>query len=528
MDLSRHPITWPDIFMGHAEVIIPPEGIIKLAHMAGAPWNKTDPHARLSPLQEEIIMAPERVKVVFGGSRGGKSIAGACIALGQLLIPNSSIALIGANYEHCAKEFGYLWEGFFRLFPRSACTEAQFVTRSPHFSMRLSTVWGSRVQVYSVLAKEGSQVLGNEFDLAVLCEAAQFSHDVYSNKVERALLGRAKRRTHGGYLRRTGRSVLLTTPKGLGGASYDLYNRALQRTKGNLGKLLLANGAEWFDSFYFKQCDVRELNPSYPLEAFEAARRNLPRKDFEEQFLGKAVVRTGLVYSSFREDAHVIPRAQWPSHEELRHSTFGIGIDTGNNFAAILACITPAGKIYVLGEAFEVGQNTAGNAEAVLRMVQEVLDPIFPDPKSAVSLWAIDVNSQNILDLQDALGVDFFYQKYDLLDSIGHVDLQMGQGKVLFDEDLTWLLHEMRGYRFKARKEAAPGTKDKPTGEDHCLDAMRYIVMPLLEQGPPDEPTAQLTVDQMLEKERTELLTVQPVAKMMAMRRQSNILEGAW
>ena len=527
-DIHNHHLTWPEIFMGHAEVVIPPQGMIDLAHAAGAPWNKTDPHAKLSELQCEIITAPERVKVVFGGSRGGKSIAGACIGLAQLMIPNSQIALIGANYEHCSKEFGYIWEGFFRLFPRSACTEAQFVTRSPHFSMRLATVWGARVQAYSVLQKEGTQILGNEYDLAILCEAAQFSHEVYSNKIERALLGRGKRRTQDGYLRRTGRSVLLTTPKGLGGASYDLYNRAIQRTKGDLKKLTLERGAEWFDSFYFKQCDVRELNPSYPVEAFEAARRNLPKKDFEEQFLGKAVVRSGLVYSAFREDTCVIPRSKWPSADELRRSTWGVGIDTGSNFAAVLACITPKGQVYILGEVFEVGLNTRGNADAILQMIHQVLGPIFTDPKNAVSMWCIDVNSQNILDLEEALDVSFYYQKYDVLDSIGHLDVKYGQGLIFMDEDLTWLLHEIRGYRYKARKELAPGQKDKPTGDDHVLDAKRYLLMQLFDVGPPVEMEAALTVDQLLDKQRNEMLTVQPVGTMLAMRKQNSLLEGRW
>lgn len=528
MEPIVHAITWPEIFLGHAEVEIPPEGMIALAHKAGAPWNKQDPHARLSDLQCEIITAPERVKVVFGGSRGGKSIAGAVIGLCQLMIPNSEIALIGANYEHCAKEFAYIWEGFFRLFPRGAAAEAHFRNAKPHFAMRLRTVWGSTIQAYSVLQKEGTQILGNEYDLAILCEAAQFDSNVYSNKIERALLGRAKRRTNSNYLRRTGRAVLLTTPKGLGGASYDLYNRSMHDTKNDLSKLLLKNGAGWFDSFYFKQCDVRELNPTYPAEAFEHARRKLPKKDFEEQFLGKAVIRSGLVYSSFSEEKTVLDDTRKPSLDELRRCTFGVGIDTGSNFAAVLAGIAPSGKVYVLGEAFEVGLNTRGNADSVLEMVQSVLGPVFPNPKEAISIWAIDVNSQNILDLEEALDVSFYYQKYDLLDSIGHVDLRMGQGMVLIDEGLISLLHEMRGYRYKAKKEQMPGSKDTPTGADHLLDAMRYILMQLFDMGPPVESTEPLTVEEMLVKERNDMLTSRPVAEMLQMRRQPNLLEGRW
>ncbi len=539
MQDHAHELTWKDVFDGRAEMEIDAESLLKLAELAGAPWNDFDPDAKLSDLQKEIITAPERTVVVFGGSRGGKSVSAAVIGLGGLLIPNYKIALIGANYEHCSKEFAYIWRGFFKLFPRSACTEAQMVTRSPHFSMRLTTIWGASVQVFSTISKEGAQILGNEFDMAILCEAAQVPHEVFNTKVERALLGRAKQRTGQKYLRRTGRAILLTTPKGQGGSSYDLYNRALQRSKGNMQKLRLENLLKteknpqdaWFASLYFCQANVRELNPTYPIEAFEHARKTLPKHSFEEQFLGRAVIRSGLVYSSFREDVHVIGRDKIPSVDVLRRCTFGVGIDTGTNFAAILAALTPEGKAYVIGEVFEVGQNTAENARCILDMVEKTLSPITPDSKSAISLWVVDVNSQNIMDLEDALDVSLFHQKYDVLETLGTLDVRMGAGEVFISDECDFLLHEMRGYRYKTREATGISPKkDTPIGVDHCLDAMRYLLMQLFELGPPKEDAVVWTVDQMLEKERTEMLTCNMARDLenVARRQNSNFLEARW
>jgi hypothetical protein len=525
LEAMEHRVTWPDIFNGRAEVFLPPDAVIALAERAGAPWNEKDPDAKLSPIQKEIITAEERTIIVFGGSRGGKSIAGACIALAQLMVPNSIIALIGLNYEHCSKEFGYIWQGFFRLFPKSAATEAQFITRSPHFSMRLSTVWGSSVRVFSTTSKEGAQLLGNEFDLAILCEAAQVVPDVYNTKVERALLGRAKKR-HDGYVRKTGRAVLLTTPKQLGGASYDIYNRALHRTKGKLEKLRASSGIPWMETMYFLQASVRELNPSYPEEHFEHARRTLPRYSFEEQFLGLAVVRSGLVYSSFKEDLIVLEKHQMPA---LDKCVFGVGIDTGTNFAAVLAAITPEGKVYVLGDVKEIGQNTAQNAESVLAMVERCLQGITPNPREAVGLWVVDVNSQSIPDLELHLGVEFFYQKYDVLESLGHLDMRMGNGEIFISDNCEMLLNEMRGYRYRTPKDKFAATKDKPVGEDHALDAFRYLLMQLFEHGPPPPETVVWTVDQMLEKEREEMLRPNLTRDLARMQSQhSRALLGAW
>jgi len=524
--VSEHRITWPDIFSGKAEVELSPAAVLALAKGAGAPWNEKDPEADLSPAQKEIITAPERTIIVFGGSRGGKSIAGACIALAQLMIPNSVVALIGLNYEHCSKEFGYIWQGFFKLFPRSAATEAHFIQRAPHFSMRLTTVWGSQVRVFSTTSKEGAQLLGNEFDLAILCEAAQVVPDVYNTKIERALLGRAKKRKDG-YVRKTGRAVLLTTPKQLGGASYDLYNRAMQRTKGKIDKLRCSSGIPWIESMYFLQANVMELNPSYPVEHFEHARKHLPRYSFEEQFLGKAVIRSGLVYSSFSEEKTVVDKSKLP---DLHKCTFGVGIDTGTNFAAVLAAITPEGKVYVLGDLKEIGQNTMDNAQAVLAMVERCLNGVVPKPKDAIHLWVVDVNSQNIQDLELHLDVDFFYQKYDVLESLGHLDMRMGNGEIFIAEECEMLLNEMRGYRYRNPKDKLAATKDKPVGEDHNLDAFRYLLMQMFEMGPPPPEAVVWSVDQMLERDRTEMLTcnLQRDLERMQQRQLGNLLEGAW
>lgn len=523
---GQHRVTWPDIFSGRAEVHLSPESIIALAERAGAPWNDKDPDAKLSPAQREIITAEERTIVVFGGSRGGKSIAGACIGLAELMIPNSIVALIGLNYEHCSKEFGYIWQGFFNLFPKSAATEASFITRSPHYSMRLTTVWGSTLRVFSTTAKEGAQLLGNEFDLAILCEAAQVMPDVYNTKVERALLGRAKKRADG-YVRRTGRAVLLTTPKQLGGASYELYNRALHRTKGRIEKLRASTGIDWIESMYFLQANVRELNPSYPEEHFEHARRTLPKYSFEEQFLGMAVVRSGLVYSSFREDTTVIEKDRLPN---LQSCTFGVGIDTGENFAAVLAAMTPEGQIFIIGDMKEIGQNTAENAASVIEMVERCLQGVTPSPKDAITHWVVDVNSQHVPDLEAHLSVDFFYQKYDVLESLGHLDMLMGNGEIKIAEDCEMLLNEIRGYRYRHNKDKMAATKDRPSGEDHNLDAFRYLLMHMFEVGPPPPETVTWSVDQMLAKERQEMLTCNLSRDLAAMERRGyeQLIGGRW
>ena len=536
--IESHTLSWPAVFEGRADIEIPPEGIVRIAEMAGAPWADHDPDAKLSPLQIEILTAPERTVVVFAGSRAGKSVIGACAALAQLCIPNSRVAIVGASFEHCAKEFNYVWRGFHRLFPADALTDAANSVRPPHFSMRMATAWGSELVVVSTLSKEGGQLLGYEFDCVILAESSHVESDVYHRKIERALLGRAKKRDATGYLRRTGRAYLLTTPAGQGGISYDLYWRAMQRTNGRLDKLRLESGAPWFDSFYFAQHDVRTLNPAYPQEAFDAARRTLPKAAFEEQMLGKAVARTGLVYSSFREDRHVLPTHALSSAEVLRRSTIGVGIDTGTNFAAVLAAMIPDGKVYVLDEVFNVGRNIRENAEDILEMVQRALGSVFTDPKQAIDPWVVDVASQNLLDLEEILDVTLFAQKWDVLDSLGHLDLRFANDQLFIAEDCDFLLNEIRNYRWKevqvvrAIGSKAEGTihRDRPVGQDHLLDAMRYLLMQFFETGPPQAEREQLSPQEILDRARAELLTPD-LARDLRLGQQRRAIElwrGAW
>ena len=126
--------------------------------------------------------------------------------------------------------------------------------------------------------------------------------------------------------------------------------------------------------------------------------------------------------------------------------------------------------------------------------------------------------------------VDFFYQKYDVLESLGHLDMRMGNGEIFIAEECEMLLNEMRGYRYRNPKDKLAATKDKPVGEDHNLDAFRYLLMQMFEMGPPPPEAVVWSVDQMLERDRTEMLTcnLQRDLERMQQRQLGNLLEGAW
>lgn len=522
MNCLNPKLNWSNLFDGVDDLHIGPDSIVKLAELAGAPWNDKEKHT-LGEKQKELLRVPERTLVLFAGARSGKSVIGACIALAQLMIPNSKIALVGESYNHCAKEFKYIWKGFFNLFPETAATRAACNITKSHYSMQLETAWGSSVEVISIKQGEGQGLLGDEYDLAVLCEASYVDPEVYTNKLDVRLRGRAKYKSNG-FLRRTGRVLLLTSPKGKAGASYALYDSAMEKTNGDLSQLHLANDADWFESFYFAQLTNIELNPAFPIEAFESARKTLPRADFEEQFLGMAKSRTGNVYKSFNEEKHVIDKLP----EGINQFKFGVGIDPGeSNFGVVLVGMSPASKLYVLNERYFQDLNSIERCEEIKEMINETLGQFFVDPKDLIEHWVVDIHSQHKNDIENLLEVTLDCRKQELLGSLSHIDMRFANNEIYVFDECYHFLKEIKGYRYKYVKGSI---RDEPTGSDHVLDAFRYLALIMLEGGAPEIEKPQKSFAEMIEESRKKQLSVDIKKDLETFQQRSlqQALRGIW
>lgn len=500
---SNSKIDWGKLFSGYSELLVSGDSIVKLAELAGAPWNDKDANSKLGPNQIALLHRPERQIIVFAGSGGGKSVLGAIFGLAELLKPHRRIALIGDTYTHVSKEFGYLYKGFFNLFPKEAATVAHNSISKHRNDMRLSTAWDSHVETMATRQGEGSVLLGSEYDLVIFCEAAQVPASVYYSMVERALYRRNKVRSNG-YRARTGRALFLTTPSGQTGVSYDLYSNALKRAQGDLSSLELRNGANWIDSLYFAEFANIDLNPALDKDAFERYRASLPTHDFATQFLGKAVAKTGRVYKSFDESKHVIDKLP----DSLNKFTFGVGIDPGfaAPFGAALVGMSPEGTLHLLNERCIANLNSKEMAEEILAMVSDTLGHLSDDPKELISEWEIDAHCQtHKLDLPEYLGVDISYRKHELLSTLAHLDMCFANNQVFVMDDCDHFKAEARTYRYRSVKGSL---KDEPTGPDHVLDAFRYVALVMLENGPNEVTAAPKSFAEILEERRNQQLQV--------------------
>lgn len=484
-------VTLAELRAGRAYVDDPLAAKVALLHRAGAPWNQHDPDAKLSELQIELLGREERELICHGGSGVGKSVLGGCFALLELIKPHREIAIVADTYDHCSDEFQYVHAGFRKLFGRYAVKSTYVNTRSVH-DMEIQTYWQSRIRTFSVDREEGDAILGKEFDLIVLGEGSKVSEDVLNRKCKRAVDRRVKM-VHGHY-RRTGRTVIFTTPAQYSGCSAAEFERVKKATRGRPERLHAEN-ADWLESVYLREANCLE-NPSYSKEVFESRRKSLPADIFSEQYEGKMMRRAGLIYKEFSAERDIVP---FPPPEQVRRMRLGVGIDTGKNFAAILVGMDPDRVLWVLGEAYTFEQSITDNAEDLKEMAAHLLSPSFWGKNwdyvgPLIDVWRIDPSSQHKEDLGPLLDVPITFDQLDLLPTIDVVRKMMREGRVRFCEEGLHdplegkgILWEIGRYQWKEPPRKATGSRSEqlPAGkDDHGLDALRFVAVPMEEIGP--------------------------------------------
>lgn len=494
-----------DLVNGDAWIELPPKARMELLHLAGAPWNDQDPNARLSDLQVELLSRDERMVLCNGGSGVGKSVTQGAVALFHVCIPNQKIAIIASTYDKCLSEFQYAWRGFMQLFGKDgACTTKQrFNAERGNYNMEIETIWGSFIQCFSTDNESGAQILGREFDIVVYGEGSLVSAEIHQRKVVRAVMRRVKRREgtrDPNYYRRTGRIYGCSTPDGYAGCISEEWDR-VQRVTGNQPERLHVDAAEnWLDSAYLREATALE-NPAYSKEAFEAARKALPPDIFAEQFLGRRVRRSGIIYQEWDESTMLVTR---PTDEALLKMRLSVGFDTGKHFSAGIWGYDEEGVLWRLGEVCGVERKISDNAGEVMERCLEVLGPAFnartfEEIRPHVDIWPCDPHSQHKMELMDELGAPIMDAIMPVQGSIDRLRKLMAEGRFRVVREFNLDPIMGMGFRYEIAKyvwkvvKTAKGWQDGRTKlepvkmEDHSMDEARYGAVPLLELGKPSK-----------------------------------------
>lgn len=498
-------VCWENILDGSAWIEFPPESRVALANLAGAPWSPEDPGARLSPAQENLLRDENRTVIRSAGMRAGKTATAAAYVLSQVAIPKSSIGIVCHKYEHGAKQFAYLMQGFSSLFGRDAATVLRNNTRTQPFSMYLETFWGSTVKVTQTASDAGENLLGTEFDLVSYEEGSKVDSEVHWSKVDPRTKARAKKRRNG-KIRRTGKVLAFTTPDELSGAPYAIMTRALEVSGNNLESLRVENGCGWMESLSYEELSTLDLNPAYPIEIFESNRRYMTDAQFAQEMLGKPRARAGKVLGEFTAQKCVIRN---PDISDISNMKLALGMDTGRHFAVTLLGMDFDHRIRVLEEIKTVDLNFQSNCETVKDAIAMRLKvQSWKEAASMISFLAIDTTSQFNLDAEQHLGIQVYEQKYDVANTLSRIDTMFRNGMLFISEDCHQLIQEIENYRWKVARslEAAITSKPTPMGSDHLIDAMRYCAMALMEYGPPKKQEDVRSIDELLKEKRDRIL----------------------
>jgi len=517
-------VSFRDILEGRAYLRIPAVGKLLLVHLAGAPWVDRNPNAYLHPLQVEVLFRREREKIVHGASRLGKSVLGGCECVIDGMVPGTNTAVVAARYDHVSHEWQYLYKGMRRLFRDHLGVFIRLVykhSQSNH-EYDYQAPWNSHARGYSTDSDEGAALLGREFTRAVFGEGSHIAPDILDKKVLRALDGARMNQLSND--REIGHLSIYTTPKGFEGSSAAEYERIMMRT-GHQPEKVHFGEVSWASTAWIKEANILE-NPAYDQADFENRKTTLSKAAFEEQYLGRMTFASGRIYPEYQPSTHVV---SMPDRDTLRKMKFGVGIDTGAYFGASLVGLLPGDtdktpNATVLGEVYTQQSKTMDSCDELREMVIDVLSPAFGTEdwgllKERVELWCIDPASQHKIDINDYLDITVTYPnrgqgKFDLLPTLDLMRTLFSENRLKLVEGLTYTDDQIRKYVWKhvkaigATKNAnrAPVIREPKKEYDHILDALRFITIPLVEEGAYEEEPPALTVQEEWARRKREMI----------------------
>ena len=409
----------------------------------GTPWTRPEETDRF------LYNWDKRRHVVICPARASKSYSAAYkavpLVLGRASKPDGSGPIptrgwiVGPTYELAEKEFRYLWDVFCDIGPRQLGWPKPALQRDSKKGgdLYILTAWGS--EIIGKSADKPQSLLGEHLDWVLLSEAAQLPGDIWPRYLEPRLS------TTKGY------AILPTTPDANANWLYELYVKGLE-------------GNERYDSYSW---DVTG-NPIYPLEELEEARRFFGEDHpvFQEQYLGKWTFKHGRVYGhDFDTGRNIIDlpsdgiSQDWP---RIRAIDFGYR----DPFVCLWGVITPDGELWIYREYYQPGRSMEEHARVIRersegeRILYTVADPS---------------EQQSIADLR-RLGVAAIDANRDRRAGRMLVGDYLRSGRLKFIRGACpETLRELSWFHWDIDKDKE-GAKEATVGDDHAMDAMRYMV----------------------------------------------------
>lgn len=246
-----------------------------------------------------------------------------------------------------------------------------------------------------------------------------------------------------------GRALITTTPYDLGWLKQKIHD-PWKKAGGNHPEIDLVR----FDS---------TENPAFPQAEFERARRELPKWKFNLFYRAIFTRPAGMIYDSFNEKLHKVPRFalpdEWPRH---------LGLDFGGvNTAGVFYAAEPGTKNLYAYREYKAGSRTAKqHVEAIKHGEARV--PICVGGAKSEGQWrdefraaGLPVREPTITEVE--VGIDRVYGAH-------------ARGEIYVFDDLVGYLEEKLTYSRKLNDRGEPTEEIEDKNEFHFMDAERYII----------------------------------------------------
>lgn len=207
-------------------------------------------------------------------------------------------------------------------------------------------------------------------------------------------------------------------------------------------------------------------NPSYPVEEYERARRELPGWLFEMLYRGRFERPAGLIYDCVT-DKNLRRRAALPESWKRY-----IGLDFGAvNTAAVVVAEDPQTRVRIIEHAYKPGRRNIREHVAALKR-------LCPNPVRVVGgSWSEDEWRDDFA--HAGLGI-YPPPIKDVEVGIQRTYAEFSAGRLVLFDDLVDLRDELQTYGRELDEQGKPTDKIEDKEEYHLLDALRVLMAQLV------------------------------------------------
>lgn len=398
-----------------------------------------------------------KVKVVCCPRRASKSYSAAHDVLDTVLLPQTRTWVVGPSYGLAEKEFRYIHDALVIRREKLGLPKPVICHTAATSGLFIKWPWGAILE--GKTADRPDSLLGDAVDRVIYSEAAQLPRAIHERYVAPTLITRQ------------GTAIIATTPESGAEWVYELWQLGAE------GRMPEVESFNW---------DI-SANPAYPREEFEKAKRLYGEDSpvFREQYLGQWVFYTGLVYSSFQADLHIIEPfdipASWP---RIR------GIDFGHRdpFVCLWVAVGPSQELYFYREYHcRTGAPMKHHAAVIKeKSIGENITFTVADSESAQSID--DLCQEGIptsaADKKRDAGrlrvLEYMMPTEDGPCPWSVRDMPAGTyrnkwPRMYFFGTMKETLREMKFYRWKEGRQVE-GDRERTEGEDHCLHPDTLVI----------------------------------------------------